>query len=253
MEISFEGKTALVTGAAGGMGLDTAVAFAESGANVVLADISAAKAEEQAAALRARGLSAMAVGCDVSDEAQVRDMVARTVEAFGSLDAAFNNAGVNSPSVDITEIDSAEFDRVIGVDLKGVWLCMKYELTQMRRQGSGAIVNCSSNSGLVGTGGRSPYCAAKHGVLGMTKSVAIDYAPMGIRINAVCPGTIMTPMVQQMVDSGDLSLDVCAALAPANRLGTGKEIADAVLWLCSDASSYVTGQSIAVDGGYTII
>lgn len=253
MEISFKGKTALVTGAAGGMGLDTAIAFAESGANVVLADISGEKVEEQAAKLRERGFGAIGVACDVSREDRVKALVDRAVSEFGSLDAAFNNAGVNSPSVDITEIDSAEFDRVIGVDLKGVWLCMKYELAQMRRQGSGAVVNCSSNSGLVGTGGRSPYCAAKHGVLGMTKSVAIDYAPLGIRVNAVCPGTIMTPMVQQMVDSGDLSLEVCADLAPAKRLGTGREIADVVLWLCSDASSYVTGQSIAVDGGYTII
>lgn len=167
--------------------------------------------------------------------------------------AAYNNAGVNSPATDTADLLSEEYDRIMNINLRGVWLCMKYELQQMRNQGSGAIVNCSSLGGLVGNPGRAAYHAAKHGVLGLTKSAAIEYAAKGVQINAICPGTIETPMVQSMIDSGDLSREACAEKAPIGRLGRDDEIADAVLWLCSPASSYVIGQSIAVDGGYTIM
>ena len=253
MEITFKGKAALVTGAAAGMGFAAAKAFAEAGAAVALADIDAAAVERAAAELTARGRRAIAIVCDTSDEAQVKAMVERTTEAFGSLDAAYNNAGVNSPMTDTADLTPDEYDRILDIDLRGVWLCMKYELTQMRKQGNGAIVNCSSLGGLVGNPGRAAYHAAKHGVLGLTKSAAIEYAPRGVRINAVCPGTIETPMVKHMVETGDLSREAVAKLTPIGRLGRAEEVADVVLWLCSPYASYVIGQSIAVDGGYTII
>lgn len=253
MEITFKGKAALVTGAAAGMGFAAAKAFAEAGAAVALADIDAAAVERAAAELTARGRRAIAIVCDTSDEAQVKAMVERTAEVFGSLDAAYNNAGVNSPMTDTADLTPEEYDRILDIDLRGVWLCMKYELTQMRKQGNGAIVNCSSLGGLVGNPGRAAYHAAKHGVLGLTKSAAIEYAPRGVRINAVCPGTIETPMVKHMVETGDLSREAVAKLTPIGRLGRAEEVADVVLWLCSPMSSYVIGQSIAVDGGYTII
>ena len=253
MEILFEGKAALITGAAGGMGLAAAKKFAESGAAVVLADVNEELVRKAAKDLTDQGHQALAVVCNVSDEAQVKAMVEKTVETFGSLDAAYNNAGVNSPMTDIADLAPEEYDRILNIDLRSVWLCMKYELKQMRAQGSGAIVNCSSLGGLVGNPGRAAYHAAKHGVLGMTKSAAIEYAPKGIRINAVCPGVIETPMVKMMVETGDLSREESASLAPIGRLGRAEEVADVVLWLCSSASTFVIGQSIAVDGGYTII
>lgn len=253
MEITFKGKAALVTGAAAEMGFAAAAAFAEAGAAVALADVDAAAVERAAAKLTAQGYKAIAIVCDTSDETQVRAMIEKTVEEFGRLDAAYNNAGVNSPMTDTADLSPEEYDRILDIDLRGVWLCMKYELTQMRKQGSGAIVNCSSLGGLVGNPGRAAYHAAKHGVLGLTKSAAIEYAPRGIRINAVCPGTIETPMVKHMVETGDLSREAVAKLTPIGRLGRAEEVADVVLWLCSHYASYVIGQSIAVDGGYTII
>lgn len=253
MNISFAGQVALVTGAGSGMGLETAKAFAESGAAVVLADINEASAKEAAERLTKAGHKAIGIRCDVADENQVKEMVDTAVATFGRLDAAYNNAGVQSLVTDTADLTSEEWDRVFNINLKGVWLCMKYELQQMRQQGSGAIVNCSSIGGLIGLPGRAAYHAAKHGMLGLTKSAAIEYAPRGIRINTVCPGTIHTPMVDIMFQSGDLSEAEVIKLAPINRLGQASEIADTVLWLCSSMSTYVIGQAIAVDGGYTII
>lgn len=253
MNVSFEGKVALVTGAASGIGLETARAFAEAGAAVVLAGRTESTVKAAADDLVKAGYKALGVRCDVADEQQVKAMVDTTFSTFGRLDAAFNNAAIQSPATDTADLTSEEWDRVASVNIRGVFLCMKYELLQMREQGSGSIVNCSSNSGLMGVPGRAAYSAAKHGMHGLTKCTAIDYAPRGIRINAVCPGTIETRMVERMFEAGDLSEDAVINAAPIKRLGTPREVADAVLWLCSPMATFVIGQAIAVDGGYTII
>jgi NAD(P)-dependent dehydrogenase (short-subunit alcohol dehydrogenase family) len=249
--ISFDGKVALVTGAASGIGLATAQAFAAAGASVVLADI-----DEDAACLAVKqlvnvGHKAVAVRCDVADEAQVKALVEKTVSSLGRLDAAFNNAGVQSPLVDTADARAEEFDRVNAVNLRGVWNCMKHELRHMREQGSGAIVNCSSLGGLVGIAGRAIYHASKHGVIGMTKSAALEYASRGIQINAVCPGAIATPMVAAMMTGESEAMKEILKEQPIGRLGRPEEVAAAVLWLCSPASSFVIGHALAVDGGYT--
>lgn len=246
----FTGKVAFVTGASSGMGLATAQAFAQAGAAVALVDIDRGQVERAAAELTAQGYRALAIRCDVTEEQQVADAVAATVAAFGGLDMAFNNAGIMLPPVDSADETAEAFDRIVAVNLRGVWASMKHELVQMRRQGSGAIVNCSSLGGLVGGNGRATYHATKHGIIGQTKSIALQYGPLGIRINAVCPGTIATPMVEQMTARGELNPEASAAGLPLRRLGRPEEIAAAVLWLCSDAASYVTGVALPVDGGH---
>jgi len=201
--------------------------------------------------LSAQGHKALAIHCDVADDAQVEAMVDQTVAAFGRLDAAYNNAGVQNELAEAADQTREDFDRVVGINLRGVWSCMKFELRQMRKQGSGTIVNCSSLGGLVGSPERGIYHAAKHGVLGFTKSAALEYAARGIRINAICPGLIQTPMSDQMVAAGQgEALKEMEKSIPMGRVGRPEEIANAVLWLCSDAASYVTGQSISVDGGF---
>jgi NAD(P)-dependent dehydrogenase (short-subunit alcohol dehydrogenase family) len=253
MNWNFQDKVALVTGAGSGLGLATAKAFAAAGAGVVLADWDEKAAQSAAAELDASGFKALAVRCDVSDDAQVEAMVERTVATFGRLDAAYNNAGIQNVLADAADAPRDDYDRVMGVNLRGVWSCMKFELQQMRKQGSGAIVNCSSLGGLVGGAQRGTYHAAKHGVLGLTKSAALEYAARGIRINAVCPGLISTPMGERMRAEGQgEALEALLKMVPAGREGRPEEIADAVLWLCSGASSYVVGQSLAVDGGFTM-
>jgi NAD(P)-dependent dehydrogenase (short-subunit alcohol dehydrogenase family) len=247
----FGGQVAFVTGASSGMGLATARAFAEHGASVVLADVNEGALRAATDELAAAGHQALAVVCDVSDEAQVAAAVERTVAAFGRLDMAFNNAGIMIPPSDAADEPAGNFDRVNAVNLRGVWACMKHELHQMREQGRGAIVNCSSLGGLVGLPGRASYHASKHGVLGLTRSAALEYAPRGIRINAVCPGTIDTPMVAAMVAKGELGMAESIRNQPIGRLGTAGEIAAAVLWLCSPGASFVVGVALPVDGGYT--
>ena len=251
MKISFENKVTLVTGAGSGLGLAAAKAFAESGGAVVLADRDEKSARAAADELVAKGHQALAVVCDVSDDGQVEAMVAQTVATFGHLDAAYNNAGVQNVLAETADSIREDYDRVMAINLGGIWSCMKFELQQMRKEGSGTIVNCSSLGGLVGGAERGTYHAAKHGVLGFTKSAALEYAARGIRINAVCPGLIHTPMADQMIAAGQGdALRAMEKSIPMGRVGLPEEIANAVLWLCSDAASYVTGQSISVDGGF---
>ncbi|MDT0392911.1 SDR family NAD(P)-dependent oxidoreductase [Streptomyces dubilierae] len=247
----FTGQGAFITGASSGMGLATARAFAAAGAAVALADINEDAVNAATKQLTAAGHQVLALVCDVNDEDQVAAAVDRTVEAFGRLDMAYNNAGIMPPPTDAADESADQFDRVQGINLRGIWASMKHELRHMRAQGGGAIVNCSSLGGLVGNPGRAAYHATKHGVIGLTKSAALEYGSRGVRINAVCPGTISTPMVEAMVEGGELDRDQAEAGQAIDRLGTADEIAQAVLWLCSPGSSYVTGIALPVDGGYT--
>ena len=247
----FAGQVALVTGAASGMGLAAARGFAESGAAVALLDRSAEAVEQAAQSLVDDGRRAIGIACDVTDEAQVAAAVDRTVETFGRLDMAFNNAGVQAPPSDAADETAENFDQVNAVNLRGVWAAQKHELRHMRAQGSGAIVNCSSLGGLVGLPERAAYHASKHGVIGLTRSAAVEYAPRGIRINAVCPGVIETPMVAGMLEGQAEAMAEIMKQQPIGRLGQADEVAAAVLWLCSPAASFVLGTALPVDGGYT--
>ncbi len=247
----FKEQVALITGAASGMGLATTKAFAEAGAAVVLADIDEIALRTATDALTTAGYQAISVTSDVADEAQAATMVERAVATFGRLDMAFNNAGVQAPPSDAADERAEDFDRVNAINLRGVWASMKHELRQMRQQGSGAIVNCSSLGGLVGLPRRAAYHASKHGVIGLTKSAALEYAPSGIRINAVCPGTIDTPMVADMLETQADAMTEIMRDQPIGRLGRSDEIAAAVLWLCSPGASFVLGVALPVDGGFT--
>jgi NAD(P)-dependent dehydrogenase (short-subunit alcohol dehydrogenase family) len=247
----FTGQVALVTGASSGMGLATAQAFAEAGASVVLAANHEGPLSAATEDLRSRGHHVLGITCDVSDEDQVAAMVDQTVSTFGRLDMAYNNAGIQAPPSDAADEPADTFDRVNSINLRGVWACMKHELRYMRDQSSGAIVNCSSLGGLVGLPGRAAYHASKHGVIGLTRSAALEYAPRGVRINAICPGTFETPMVADMISSGELDETVALANQPIGRLGRAEEIASTVLWLCSPGASFVLGVALPVDGGYT--
>lgn len=251
MNISFKDKVAFVTGGAGGIGFATARAFADAGAAVAITDINEAAAKAAAARLIESGHRAIGLHCDVANEDSVASAIAATVSVFGRLDAAYNNAGLHAPSIETADALAEDFDRVIAVNLRGVWACMKHELRQMRKQGSGAIVNCSSQSGLAGIAGLGAYTASKHGVIGLTKAAALEYARKGIRINAICPGTINTPMVTKAMADHPVAMQAVIDEIPLGRMGTPEEIASAVLWLCSPGAGFMIGQIVAPDGGYT--
>ena len=254
----FDGKVALVTGGSSGIGRATALAFAREGAKVVVADVAMADGEETVRMLQATNGEAIFCKADVSKATEVEALIRTAVATYGRLDCAHNNAGVESiagaalvPTADLTE---ENWDYTININLKGVWLCMKHEIPQMLSQGHGAIVNTASILGLVGFQTAAAYAASKHGVIGLTKTAALEYAQAGIRINAVCPGFIHTAMVERVIgllsqENPHVTAQV-TALHPVGRMGTPAEVAEAVLWLCSDAASFMTGHTMTVDGGY---
>ncbi|VWC90838.1 short-chain dehydrogenase [Burkholderia lata] len=248
---SFAGKVAVVTGAATGIGRQAALCFAEAGARVALLDTVVAAAEDVAHEIEHIGAKAIVLRTDVSRADDVRDAIDTTVATFGRLDLAFNNAGIAPRGAPIAEFDEDEWDRTIAVNLKGVWLCMKHECRHMLSFGGGAIVNTSSIMGIVSGPGLSAYSASKSGVIGLTKSVAIDYASRGIRVNAVCPGGIAHTAITDRPENRDDMARLTQA-TPMARLGEPRDIAETVMWLCSPAARFVTGQAIAVDGGFTV-
>ncbi len=248
-----EGKVALVTGAASGLGFATAKAFAQAGASVALADWNETMVKQAAEKLMEEGYDIIAIQCDVSDDKQVANMVSRTVDHFGGLDYAYNNAGIQNELAEAADQTRDDFDRVTSINYQGVWSCMKYELQHMRKQGSGSIVNCSSIGGIRAGAQRGVYHGAKHGVIGLTKSAAVEYASRGIRINSVSPGLFHTAMSERMIAGGQKeALDGMLANVPSGRLGRPEEIASVVLFLCSEASSMVVGHNLVVDGGLTL-
>jgi NAD(P)-dependent dehydrogenase (short-subunit alcohol dehydrogenase family) len=244
------GKVALVTGGSSGIGRATARIFAREGAKVVVADVQVADGEETVRLIAAGGGEAIFVKTDVSQPADAEAMVRKAVETYGRLDCAFNNAGIEGVIQPTVEYGEAHWDRVLAVNLKGVWLCMKYELQQMLAQGKGAIVNTASIAGLVGLPGFSAYVAAKHGVNGLTKTAALEYAKSGIRVNAVCPGAIRTPMFERGARNNPGIEEQTVAMEPIGRMAAPEEVGEAVVWLCSEAASFVTGLPMAVDGGW---
>lgn len=243
-------KVALVTGGSTGIGRATAVAFAREGARVVVADVNQAEGEETVSRIRAAGGEALFVRADVSRSAEVKALVERTLATYGRLDCAFNNAGIEGVMIPTVECTEENWDRVIAVNLTSAFLCMKHELAHMLKVGRGSIVNCASIAGLVGFPNAPAYVASKHGMVGLTRTAALETAKSGIRVNAICPGVVRTPMVDRATH-GDPAIEAAfVASQPIGRMGNPEEIASAVLFLCSDAASFITGQAIAADGGW---
>jgi NAD(P)-dependent dehydrogenase (short-subunit alcohol dehydrogenase family) len=245
-----QGKVTLITGGGSGIGQATALRAASEGAKIMIADYVPEGAERTVRMIKEAGGEASCLAADVSITKQVEVMVSKTVETYGRIDCAFNNAGIEGKFDSTIECTEENFDRVIAIDLKAVWLCMKYEIPQMLKQGGGTIVNTASIAGLLGFNGIPAYVAAKHGVVGLTRTAALEYAQKNIRVNCVCPGVINTPMVRRAIDSGGLSEADVVVAEPVGRLGKPEEIAEGVIWLLSDAASFVTGHPLTIDGGW---
>jgi NAD(P)-dependent dehydrogenase (short-subunit alcohol dehydrogenase family) len=248
MENTFKDKVALVTGGSSGIGRATALAFARKGAKVVIADW--IENEETIDIIENLGCDAIFVKCDVSKSAAVKSLIEKTFATFGQLDFAFNNAGIEGISAPTQDCSEENWDKTIAVNLKGIWLCMKYEIPEMLKKGKGVIVNCSSVAGLVGFQGLPAYVASKHGIIGLTKTAALENAKRGIRVNAVCPGVIQTPMINRITGNKKEAEEQFASMEPIGRFGEPEEIANAVLWLCSEEASFSTGIAMPVDGGF---
>jgi NAD(P)-dependent dehydrogenase (short-subunit alcohol dehydrogenase family) len=250
---SFEGKVALVTGAGSGIGRASALAFARLGARVAVGDINSPGGRETVQQIESLGGEARFIKADVSDESQVEALIAGCVDAFGRLDFAHNNAGIGAGIGPMHEASRVTFDKVLAVNVIGVWLCLKYEARVMLRQASGAIVNTASLAGLIGFPDHVAYTTSKHAVIGITRTAALEYARSGIRVNAICPSFIQTPMVDDLVAAGGpgMSLERLAHMQPMGRIGTVEEVAEAVVWLCSDAAAFITGIALPIDGGTT--
>jgi NAD(P)-dependent dehydrogenase (short-subunit alcohol dehydrogenase family) len=248
----YVGKVAFVTGAGSGMGRATALAFAREGASVVVADLAGRDAEETVSAIDRHGGRAIAAQCDVTRSTDVEAALERAVETFGHLDVAVNNAGLDQRAAATADISEDDWSRVVAVNLNGVFLCMKHEIPLMLERGGGAIVNTSSGAGMIGVKGKAAYTAAKHGVIGLTRAAALDYAESNIRVNAVCPGIIETPMMHRFTGGTPEGRARAIAQEPIGRLGRPEEIAETTLWLCSDAAAFVIGHAMVVDGGQTV-
>ena len=249
--ISFAGKTALVFGGTAGIGRSAAIAFASAGANVFISGLGADEGREVEAAARAKGIEAVFMEADVTRESEVQAVVSRAAERFGRIHAAVNNAGIEGRFGPVHELQESEFDRIIGVNLKGIWLGLKYEIPHMLAHGGGAIVNTASSAGVTGIANVAVYTASKHGVVGLTKATALELAQSNIRVNAVAPGPVNTGLLRRMV-GGHMDLSVIADAVPMRRISEPEESAQAILWLCSDAASFITGHTLVVDGGLTV-
>jgi NAD(P)-dependent dehydrogenase (short-subunit alcohol dehydrogenase family) len=245
------GKVALVTGGTSGIGKTTAIAMGAAGAKVVFSGRRESEGEDTANSIRQAGAECLFVRSDVSSEAEVKALIEKTVASYGRLDVVFNNAGIESPTKPLHEQSVEDFDKLMAVNVRGLFLCMKYQIQQMLTQGAGVIINNSSMGGIIAFAGISPYIASKHAVMGLTRAAALDYAKQGIRINAVNPGLIATEMMDRLTPPGSTPQQTAALIVPMGRLGKPEEIAATVVFLCSDAASYITGQSLVVDGGYT--
>lgn len=250
MNLNLKNKVVIITGAASGIGAASALAFAREGASVVVADLQIARGEELVSRIQAEDGKAIFVKCDVSLESDIKNMVAKTIETFGHLSCAFNNAGIEGESADTTMCTNENWEKTININLRGVWLCMKYQIPEMLKNGGGSIVNCSSIAGIVGFVGTPAYSASKHGVIGLTQTAALEYASKNIRVNAICPGVIQTPMVERFTHGEAQANKALIEGEPLGRMGQPEEIAQVALWLCSDASSFVTGHPLVADGGW---
>ncbi|WP_442737967.1 glucose 1-dehydrogenase [Streptomyces pseudogriseolus] len=248
----FANKVAFVTGAGSGIGRATATAFAAEGADVVVADIDSAGNEETARLAAEQGGRVLTVKCDVTSSSDIRAAVEQTVREFGRLDVAFNNAGIEQPPAPLVDIEEEEWSRLLDIDLRSAFLCMKYEIPAMLENGGGSIVNTSSGAGVVGIRGQAAYVAAKHGIIGLTKSAALDYAAQGVRVNAICPGIIETPMMNRFSGGTPEGRARVIGQEPVGRMGSPEEIASAVLWLSSDLGAFATGHAMVIDGGQTV-